>query len=133
MGFLGAYLIFALVNSVIHAAEPGIAPDTTSEPSADANTIIIAQAEQRASQAEKSGDIPSLVQALNDEADGQLRAHDFDAAEKLRLRVLHLQEQHAGRNSLAVSDALLNLGWFYGNMARYESAQEALDRCQEIR
>ena len=47
--------------------------------------------------------------------------------------MLHLQEQHAGRDSLAVSDALLNLGWFYGNMARYESAQEALDRCQEIR
>ena len=45
------------------------------------------------------------------------------AGEQLRLRVLHLQESHAGRDSLPVSDALLNLGWFYANMARYEAAQ----------
>jgi len=70
---------------------------------------------------------------LNDEADAQLREHDFDTAEKLLLQVLHLQEDRAGRNSLPVSDALLGLGWFYGNMARYEDAQSALDRCQEIR
>lgn len=99
----------------------------------DANAIIITQAENRARVAEASNDISALVQALDDEADAQLRLHDFDAAEKLRLRVLHLQEQHAGRDSLAVSDALLNLGWFYGDMARYEAAQSALDRCQDIR
>ena len=95
--------------------------------------MIIAQAQERASEAEKRGDVPGLVQALNDEADVRLRVHDFDAGEKLRLRVLHLEEEHAGRDSLPVSDALLNLGWFYGNMARYEAAQEALDRCQDIR
>jgi CHAT domain-containing protein/tetratricopeptide (TPR) repeat protein len=32
-----------------------------------------------------------------------------------------------------VADALLNLGWFYDNMARYEQAQAMLDRCVEIR
>jgi CHAT domain-containing protein len=100
---------------------------------ANANAIIIAQAERRAAAAQTRNDIPALVQALNDEADAQLRDHNFDAAEKLRLQVLHLQEEHAGKNSLVVSDALLNLGWFYGNMARYEAAQEALDRCQFIR
>ncbi len=98
-----------------------------------ANAVAIVQARQRALDAEKKGDVPAQVQALNDEADARLRAHEFDAGEKLRLQVLHLQEARAGRNSLAVSDALLNLGWFYGNMARYEDAQEALDRCQEIR
>ena len=133
-GVYGFILVLALVgSSMIRAAEPGLAVDSAPVPSAEANAIIIARAEDRARQAEKQGDIPSLVQALNDEADAQLRAHEFDAAEKLRLRVLHLQEQHAGRNSLAVADALLNLGWFYGNMARYEAAQEALDRCQDIR
>jgi CHAT domain-containing protein/tetratricopeptide (TPR) repeat protein len=95
--------------------------------------MIIAQAEERARQAGQQGDIAAQVQALNDAADAHLRAHDFDVAENLRLQVLHLQERHAGRNSLAVSDALLNLGWFYGNMARYEAAQAALDRCQDIR
>jgi len=99
----------------------------------DVNATIILQAQARAQDAEKRGDIAALVQALNDEADAQLRKHDFDTAEKLLLRVLHLQEGHAGRNSLPVSDALLSLGWFYGNMARYEDAQSALDRCQEIR
>jgi CHAT domain-containing protein/tetratricopeptide (TPR) repeat protein len=99
----------------------------------DANATIIAQAETRAREAERRGDVPGQVQALNDEADARLRAHDFDAGERLRLQVLHLQEQHTGRNSLPVSDALLNLGWFYANMARYESAQESLDRCQDIR
>jgi len=101
--------------------------------SSEANEIIIAQSEERALEAEKRGDVPGQVQALNVEADARLRVHDFDTGEKLRLRVLHLQEKHAGRNSLPVADALLNLGWFYGNMARYEAAQEALDRCQEIR
>jgi CHAT domain-containing protein/Tfp pilus assembly protein PilF len=99
----------------------------------EANSALIAQAVTRAEAAESRGDVPALVQALNDEADGRLRAHDYDAGEKLRIRVLHLQEQHAGRNSLAVSDALLNLGWFYANMARYEEAQQALDRCRDIR
>ncbi len=99
----------------------------------DANAIIITQAQQREKDAQARNDFPALVQALNDEADARVREHDFEAAEKLRLQVLHLQEQHAGRNSLEVSDALLNLGWFYGDMARYEAAQEALDRCQFIR
>jgi CHAT domain-containing protein/Tfp pilus assembly protein PilF len=101
--------------------------------SGEANAMIIAQAEERALEAEQRGDVPGLVQALNDEADACLRAREFDACEKLRLRVLHLQEEHAGRDSLPVSDALLNLGWFYANMARYEDAQETLDRCQDIR
>ena len=126
--------VLALVGILTgQAAEPGLAVDSALPPSAETNAIIIGQAEEAARQAEKRGDIPALVKALNDEADGDLRARDFDDAEKLRLRVLHLQEQHAGRDSLAVSDALLNLGWFYGNMARYEPAQEALDRCQDIR
>jgi len=94
---------------------------------------LILQAEERTRAAEKRGDVPDLVRALNDEADVNLRAHDFAAGEKLRLRVLHLQEEHAGRDSLPVSDALLNLGWFYTNMARYEAAQSAFDRCQDIR
>jgi CHAT domain-containing protein/tetratricopeptide (TPR) repeat protein len=98
-----------------------------------ANALAITQAQARAGAAESAGNIPALVAALNDEADAQLRAHQFDGAERLRLRVLHLQEQHAGRESLPVADALLNLGWFYANLARYEDAQDALDRCQEIR
>ncbi|MCE0523727.1 MAG: CHAT domain-containing protein [Methylacidiphilales bacterium] len=105
-------------------------PPTASSP---ANSIIIAQATERASEAEKRGDIPGLVQALNDEADALVKAHELDACEKARLRVLHLEEDHAGKNSLPVSDALLNLGWFYGNAARYEEAQSALDRCRDIR
>jgi hypothetical protein len=115
----------------------GADPTGTANPvlplSSDANATIIAEAETRAREAERRGDIPGLVQALNDEADTRMRVHDVDAGERLRLRVLHLQEQHAGRNSLPVSDALLNLGWFYANMARYEAAQESLDRCQDIR
>jgi CHAT domain-containing protein/Tfp pilus assembly protein PilF len=93
----------------------------------------LAQSQQRALAAEARNDIPDLIAALNDEVDGELQVHDFAAAEKLRLRVLHLQEEHAGRNSLPVADALLNLGWFYNDMARYEQAQDALDRCLEIR
>jgi CHAT domain-containing protein/Tfp pilus assembly protein PilF len=95
--------------------------------------MLIAQADQKAREAEARGDVSAEVAALNDEADALLRTHDFDAAEKLRLRVLQLQEQHAGRNSLAVADALLNLGWFYGNMARYERAQDNFDRCLDLR
>jgi len=98
-----------------------------------ANQLGIVQAQTREQAAETARDIPALVAALNDEADAHLRLHQFDAAEQLRLRVLHLQEQHAGRNSLPVSDALLNLGWFYANLARYETAQADFDRCQEIR
>ena len=94
---------------------------------------VAGQAQERARAAEARGDVPGLVAALNDEADAHLRAHEFDPAEKLRLRVLQLQEEHTGRNSLAVADALLNLGWFYNNMAHYETAQAALDRCLEIR
>ncbi|HUB67502.1 MAG TPA: CHAT domain-containing tetratricopeptide repeat protein [Candidatus Methylacidiphilales bacterium] len=95
--------------------------------------LLITQAQQRATDAEARKDIPALVAALNDEADGYLQLHEFDSAEKLRLRVVQLEETHAGRNSLPVADALLNLGWFYNDLARYEQAQEALDRCLEIR
>lgn len=123
---------FALVTLVVGAAEP-TATDTLGTPTEAANATIIAQALVREAEADKRGDIPALVQALNDETDARLREHDFAAGEKLRLQVLHLQENHAGRNSLPVSDALLNLGWFYGNMARYEEAQAALDRCLDIR
>jgi CHAT domain-containing protein/Tfp pilus assembly protein PilF len=116
---------------------PGIgafgADITSLPPSGNANTIIISQAEERAGQAEQSGDVPAQVEALNDETDALLREHQFDAAEKLRLQVLHLQARRAGRDSLPVSNALFNLGWFYANMARYEAAQEAFDRCQDIR
>jgi CHAT domain-containing protein/Tfp pilus assembly protein PilF len=125
--FLSNASILAIKGADITSS---LAPGT---PSSAANAMIITQAEARAQDAEKRGDVPALVQALNDEADARLREHDFAAGERLRLRVLHLQEQHAGRDSLAVSDALLNLGWFYGNMARYEEAQGALDRCQDIR
>ena len=126
-------LLFLIVSGIrMWGAEPSpAAPAGTLSP--EANAALIVQAEARASDAERRGDIPALVQALNDEADGRLRAHDFDAGEKLRLRVLHLEEEHAGRESLPVSDALLSLGWFYANMARYDAAQQALDRCQDIR
>ncbi len=123
---------FALINARLGGAEPaGAVPVIARAP--DANAIIIVQAKERANEAEKRGDVPAQVEALNEEADACLRARQFDVGEKLRLQVLHLQERHAGRDSLPVSDALLNLGWFYGNMARYESAQEALDRCLDIR
>jgi CHAT domain-containing protein/Tfp pilus assembly protein PilF len=126
-------LFLILSGSRIWGADPASSPNPAGTPSAEANAAIIVQAQARESDAEKRGDIPALVQALNDEADARLRAHQFDAGEQLRLRVLHLEEAHAGRNSLPVSDALLNLGWYYANMARYEAAQEALDRCQDIR
>ncbi len=129
----GAIFFLTFFVARLWAAEPQADVPLALPARADANAIIITQAEQRAHAAETRNDIPALVQALNDEADAQLRLHDFTAAEALRLRVLHLEEQHAGRDSLAVSDALLNLGWFYGDMARYESAQSALDRCQDIR
>jgi CHAT domain-containing protein/Tfp pilus assembly protein PilF len=101
--------------------------------SPDANAAALAKAQQQARDAEARHDYPALAQALSDEADAQLRAHEFDTAEKLRLRVLSLQEEHAGKQSLPVSDALLSLGWFYNNLGRYEKAQAALDRCREIR
>jgi CHAT domain-containing protein/Tfp pilus assembly protein PilF len=100
---------------------------------ANTNEVTVTQAQTEVQEAEKRGDIPNLVRALNEEADAHLRAHEFDAAERLRLQVVHLQEEHAGKDSLPVSDALLSLGWFYANMARYEAAQSALDRCEEIR
>ena len=106
-------------------------PATVLSPEAIAASI--AQAQQRAAAAEAGHDETALVAALNDEADGELRAHQFDLAEKLRLRVLQLQEERYGKNAVPVSDALLNLGWFYGNLARYENAQRALDRALEIR
>ena len=132
-GVLGATLFIFVLEGILRAAETDNSAPAPVSSNQATNAIIVAQAEARAEAAEKRGDIPELVQALNDEGDAQLQGHDFDAAEKLRLRVLHLEEQYAGRNSLAASDALLNLGWFYGNMARYESAQRALDRCLDIR
>jgi CHAT domain-containing protein/Tfp pilus assembly protein PilF len=93
----------------------------------------VAQAQDRARQAEARGDVPGLVAALNEETDAHLRAHEFDEAEKFRWRVLRLEEEHTEKDSLPVADALLNLGWFYSNMARYERAQEILDKCLEIR
>jgi CHAT domain-containing protein/Tfp pilus assembly protein PilF len=134
-GLATAACFFAIVTRPIAAlgAEPPLPASETGIPTKEENAAWIARAHQQSLQAEKRGDVPALVQALNDEAEGQLRAHDYDAGEKLRLRVLHLQEQHAGRDSLEVADALLTLGWFYTNMARYEPAQEALDRCQDIR
>jgi CHAT domain-containing protein/Tfp pilus assembly protein PilF len=129
LGVLGAAVLF---NLSAWAVDPMTSPPAA--PTSDAaNTLIITQAETRAQAAEAAGNNPALVQALHDEADARLRLHQFDPAEKLLLRVLHLQEQHAGRESLPVSDALLALGWFYADMARYESAQQALDRCEEIR
>jgi CHAT domain-containing protein len=125
--------VLALSSVCCWGADPAGSASPIFPLSATANATIIAQAEARASAAERRADIPGLVVALNDEAEAQSRAHDFDACERLRIRVLRLQEQHTGKDSLAVSDALLNLGWFYANMARYESAQEALDRCQDIR
>ena len=95
--------------------------------------VIIAKAQQQERDATARRDWSALIQALNDEADAQLRSHHFGEAEKLRLHVLHLQEQYAGRESLPVADALLSLGWFYNNMGHYEQAQTALDRCEEIR
>jgi CHAT domain-containing protein/Tfp pilus assembly protein PilF len=116
-------------------AEPGVL--TTAAPvkptPLEANAAAIVQAQGRAHTAEARGDVPGLAAALNEEADGLLRAHEFGPAEKLRLEVVRLEEEHAGPESLPVADALLNLGWFYNNMARYETAQAELDRCLEIR
>ena len=122
-----------LLQISLHAADPTGANGTSPAARSAADATIIAQAQRRESDAQKRNDLPALVAALNDEADAHLRLRQFDSGEKLRLQVLHLQEQHAGRDSLEVSDALLNLGWFYANMARYEAAQQALDRCQDIR
>ena len=119
------------MGSTLRAADPASSAASIS-PFGDANATIIIQAEARATAAEKRGDHALLIQALNDEADAHLRMNDFATGEKLRLRVLHLEEQQ-GRDSLRVADALLNLGWYYANMARYEEAQAALDRCQDIR
>jgi CHAT domain-containing protein/Tfp pilus assembly protein PilF len=111
-----------------------LTPSAPPPPGSDAaNLLLITQSEARAQAAEAARNIPALVAALNDEADADLRLHRLDDAEKLRLRVLTLQEKSSGRESIPVSDALLNLGWFYADMARYEDAQQALDRCQEIR
>src|ERR1039458_5335062 len=77
---------------ITSSATPGAAP------SDQANTVAIVQAQQRALDAENRRDVPGLVQALNDEAAARLRAHECDAGENLRLRVLHLQEEHAGRD-----------------------------------
>jgi CHAT domain-containing protein/tetratricopeptide (TPR) repeat protein len=129
----GQALLFSgllTITQIFGADSANFAPPSSEN---NANTASIAQADAQATEAERRGDIPGLVQALNDLADARLRNHEFDAGEKLRLRVLHLQEQHAGRDSPAVSDALLNLGWFYANMARYEEAQAAFDRCLDIR
>ena len=101
--------------------------------SPEANAVALLKAQQQAQDAEARRDYPGLAQALSDEADAELRAHNFAEAEKLRLRVLTLQEEHAGRQSLPVSEALLSLGWYYNNMGHYEEAQTALDRCVEIR
>ncbi len=100
----------ALLMISARAAEP-MTPTVPPPPTSDAaNALLITQAQARADKAQAAGDFAGLAAALNDEGDAQLRLHQFDAAERLRLRVLHLEEQHAGRESLAVSDALLNLG-----------------------
>jgi len=128
---LGVLALGVIASCECEAADP--AKTNAPVPTAEANAAILAKARQQAKEAEAKGNIPSLVQALTDESDALMRAHQFDEAEKLRLRVLHLQEQHTGKQSLAVSDALLGLGWFYNNLGRYEEAQTALDRCVEIR
>jgi CHAT domain-containing protein/tetratricopeptide (TPR) repeat protein len=122
-----------LLGTSAWAADPVSIPPAPPPGSDAANALVITQAQAREQSAETARDIPALVAALNDEADAHLRLHQYDDTEKLRLRVLQLQEQHAGRISLAVSDALLNLGWFYANLARYETAQAYFDRCQDMR
>jgi len=128
-------LLFLLLTGVsrIWGIDPATVATPVTPPTAEANAAIILKAQEQARNAEVQGNIPVLIQSLTDEADAQLRAHEFDQAEKLRLRVLHLQEEHAGKQSLAVSDALLSLGWFYNNLGHYEQAQTAFDRCMEIR
>jgi CHAT domain-containing protein/Tfp pilus assembly protein PilF len=124
LGFLGVRAWSADSTDVAQSSA-SISPAVTQ--------LTVLQAHARVLAAERGKDISVLVSALNEEADAQLRAHDFDAGEKLRLRVLDLEERNAGRDSLPVSDALLNLGWFYNNVARYENAQTMLDRCVDIR
>jgi len=129
--------VYRIVCQLVLTSIPvfGMSPGSTDPSIASklSDTTLIAQLQARAQLAQTHGDIAALVQALNDEADACLRLQQYDACEKLREQVLHLQEQHAGRTSLPVSDALLNLGWFYANMARYEAAQDAFDRCADIR
>jgi CHAT domain-containing protein/Tfp pilus assembly protein PilF len=126
-------VIVSMLGGQLRAADPTATGAPTTPLTAAANAALIIKAQQQAQDAEAQGNIPGLVQALTDESDAELRAHHFDQAEKLRLRVLQLQEQHTGKESLAVSDALLSLGWFYNNLGRYEQAQQAFDRCEEIR
>ena len=127
--------LLLIVGSLGVSGIDTVAPTTSQQTASSQSSIpmVIAQSQERARQAEAREDVPGLVAALNDETDAHLRAHEFDAAEKLRLRVLHLEEEHAGEDSLPVADALLNLGWFYSNMARYDRAQEIFDRCLKIR
>ena len=130
---LPALILVALGTFQVRGVDPADSSALATPITPQANAAALALAEHRADEAELRGNLPDLVQALNEEADGYLRAHEFNPAEQLLVRVLHLQEQHAGPTSLPVSDALLNLGWFYNNMARYETAQASLDRCLEIR
>src|ERR1700677_1796062 len=129
--------VFLLLAGLrVWAVDAPLAASTPSGPAiltVDKDLAVAAAADERAHAAGARGDVAGQVAALNDEADARLRAHQFDAGEQLRLQVLHLEEDHAGRNSMAVSDALLNLGWFYANTAHYEEAQSALDRCLDIR
>jgi CHAT domain-containing protein/Tfp pilus assembly protein PilF len=132
LALIPAAILFLTGNMRTWGADPASdsIPAIAASPQIQA-AIVLAQ--ERAREAEARGDVPGLVEALNDETEWHLRAHEFALAEALRLRVLHVQEDHAGRDSLPVADALLNLGWFYSNMARYEAAQDSLDRCREIR
>ncbi len=123
-----------LWSGEIRGVDPASTVSAATTPfSGQTDAMIIAKAQAQAQEAEARGNIPVLVQALTDESDAELRLSQFDQAEKLRLRVLQLQEQHTGKQSLAVAEALLSLGWFYNNLGRYEQAQEAFDRCEEIR
>ena len=128
LGLMALWVLVSMTMEMTWAADPGHTTTVTSPTTPVDNATVIAQAGERARQAEARKDVPGLVAALNDEADGYLRAHEFDSAEKLLMQILQLQEKRAGRDSLPVADALLNLGWFYSNMARYEKAQGALDR-----
>jgi CHAT domain-containing protein/Flp pilus assembly protein TadD len=129
----GGLFLLILFCAQAGAASPPVTQDAAPTPATDVNKAAADDADRRAVEAEKRGDFNGEIKALNDETDARLRAHEFSAGEQLRLRVLHLQEGHSGRNSLPVSDALLNLGWFYANMARYPEAQSAFDRCLDIR
>lgn len=70
--------------------------------------------------------------SLDTAAQEFLDAGDYDAAEELLLLALTIQESISGKDSLAVSEPLFNLGLLYFAKNEYSKAEEYLLRCLSI-